>query len=228
MNVLAVDTSTNVLHIALLYGEYIDVRMESSGGHHSEELLSRIESIMKDHSVSFSDLDLLVATRGPGSFTSLRIGFSTLKGISLSRDIPLVSVPTLRLIAEACPSFGQTVVSVMDAKKKRYYLGAYRDGNTLCEIDGNAEDLLKYLEGCDSVLLTGTDANMFSSGLSALLPPSVRINLDPQCYRPLGGVLIQMGIEQLQLQGPDDIGQGPVYIRRSDAEEALLKKLREE
>ena len=37
-----------------------------------------------------------------------------------------------------------------------------------------------------------------------------------------------MGIEQLQLQGPDDIGQGPVYIRRSDAEEALLKKLREE
>ena len=116
----------------------------------------------------------------------------------------------------------------MDAKKKRYYLGAYRDGNTLCEIDGNAEDLLKYLEGCDSVTLTGVDANMFSSGLSALLPPSVKINLDPQCYRPLGGVLIQMGIEQLQLQGPDDIGQGPVYIRRSDAEEALLKKLREE
>ena len=101
MNVLAVDTSTNVLHIALLFGEVLDVRMESSGGHHSEELLSRIESILEDHSVSFSDLDLLVATRGPGSFTSLRIGFSTLKGISLSRDIPLVSVPTLRLIAEA-------------------------------------------------------------------------------------------------------------------------------
>lgn len=228
MNVLAVDTSTNVLHIALLFGEVLDVRMESSGGHHSEELLSRIESILKDHSVSFSDLDLLVATRGPGSFTSLRIGFSTLKGISLSRDIPLVSVPTLRLIAEACPVFEGITVSVMDAKKKRYYLGAYSDGKTLCEIDGNAEDLLPYILDSSSVTLTGLDANTFSQKLSSVLAPHVELHVDPQCYRPLGGVLIQMGIDQYQQVGADDIGQGPVYIRRSDAEEALLKKLSEE
>lgn len=228
MNVLAVDTSTNVLHIALLFGECLDVRMESSGGHHSEELLSRIEAILKDHSVDYSDLDLLVATRGPGSFTSLRIGFATLKGISLSRDIPLVSVPTLSLIAEACPVFEGRTVSVMDAKKKRYYLGAYKNGKVLCELDGNAEDLLPYLEGEKTITLTGMDANAFSSKLSALLDPSVKLNVDPQCYRPLGGVLVQMGIDQLQQKGADDIGQGPIYIRRSDAEEALLKKLSEE
>ncbi|MGN0906016.1 MAG: tRNA (adenosine(37)-N6)-threonylcarbamoyltransferase complex dimerization subunit type 1 TsaB, partial [Bullifex sp.] len=181
-----------------------------------------------DHSLSFSDLDLLVATRGPGSFTSLRIGFATLKGISLSRDIPLVSVPTLRLIAEACPVFEGITVSVMDAKKKRYYLGAYSDGRTLCELDGNADDLLPYIKGYRPVTLTGIDANAFSMKLASVLDREVNLNVDPQCYRPLGGVLIQMGIDQYQQVGADDIGQGPVYIRRSDAEEALLKKLSEE
>ena len=95
MKVLAVDTSTAILHIALLNDDKLDVRMIKKDGQHSEELLSEIKSILSESNISFKDLNLLVATRGPGSFTSLRIGFSTLKGISLALGIPLVSVPTL-------------------------------------------------------------------------------------------------------------------------------------
>ena len=225
MKVLAVDTSTSVLHIALLCEDNLDVRMIKADGQHSEELLTEIKKILKDSNCKFDDLDLLVSTRGPGSFTSLRIGFSTLKGISLALDKPLVSVPTLKAISEAIPNTSDITISVIDAKKKRYYLGIYKDGKSLAEIDGNAEDILHFLKDAKTVVVTGPDATAFANKLALILDPNITLTIDDQCYRPLGGVLIKLGIDQYNTIGEDDIGQGPVYIRRSDAEEALLKKL---
>lgn len=228
MKVLAVDTSTAILHIALLNDDNLDVRMIKKDGQHSEELLSEIKSILRESNISFKDLNLLVATRGPGSFTSLRIGFSTLKGISLALGIPLVSVPTLQVIAEATPDYPAIKISVIDAKKKRYYIGIYKDGKLIKDLDGNAEDILDEIKNESSILVTGPDATAFSNKLSALIDPKVKIITDDQCFRPLGGVMVKLGIDQYHSQGEDDIGQGPVYIRRSDAEEALLKKLANE
>ena len=225
MKVLAVDTSTSVLHIALLCEDNLDVRMIKADGQHSEELLTEIKKILNDSNLTFEDLDLLVSTRGPGSFTSLRIGFSTLKGISLALNKPLVSVPTLKAISEAIQNSNDIVISVLDAKKKRYYIGLYKEGKTIAEIDGNAEDILDYVKDEDILVITGPDATTFSSKLGKLLNQDVKIVVDDQCYRPLGGVLIKLGLDQYNSIGEDDIGQGPVYIRRSDAEEALLKKL---
>ena len=155
MKVLAVDTSTSVLHIALLCEDNLDVRMIKADGQHSEELLTEIKKILNDSNLTFEDLDLLVSTRGPGSFTSLRIGFATLKGISLALNKPLVSVPTLKAISEAIPNSNDIVISVLDAKKKRYYIGLYKEGKTIAEIDGNAEDILDYVKDEDILVITG-------------------------------------------------------------------------
>lgn len=228
MKVLAVDTSTSVLHLALLCEDNLDVRMIKGDGQHSEELLTEIKKILKDSNTSFDELDLLVSTRGPGSFTSLRIGFSTLKGISLALDKPLVSVPTLKAISEAIPNTSDITISVIDAKKKRYYIGLYKDGKALAELDGNAEDILSLIKDEKTLIVTGPDSTDFANKLSPLLSSNVSLIIDDQCYRPLGGVLIKLGIDQYNSIGEDDIGQGPVYIRRSDAEEALLKRLSSE
>ena len=140
-NILSCDTSTGTLHLALKSDGRMYERMLESFSH-SEGLLGQILSILGEAGIGIGDLGLLVCTRGPGSFTSLRIGMATLKGFSLARNIPLVSVPTLEAIAAACPCPGCAALAVIDAKKRRYYLGLYRDGQRLMDdVDGNAGDI---------------------------------------------------------------------------------------
>ncbi|MBR1938397.1 MAG: tRNA (adenosine(37)-N6)-threonylcarbamoyltransferase complex dimerization subunit type 1 TsaB [Spirochaetales bacterium] len=230
MNVLSVDTSTNVLHLALRSDNGFEERMLSLPMQHSERLLMEIKELAKRQSLTLKDLDLLVCTRGPGAFTSLRIGMSCLKGISVALDKPMVSVPTLKALSLASGASEDAILTVIDARKKRFYLGLYdREGNALMEdIDGNAENLVDRLSNFSSIYITGPDAKLFSTKLKPLLVDNQKLIVDNIDIRPLGLVLIDMGIKQYENKGADDIGQGPVYIRRSDAEEALLEKLKGE
>ena len=223
MNILAVDTATSTLHLALYTTEGLDELMIEHF-QHSEGMLEEIVKLLESRKLEIKDLDLLVCTRGPGSFTSLRISMATLKGFSLACGIPLVSVPGLEAIARAFSIEGLVTVACIDAKKKRYYLGLYRDGEQITpDMDGNAENLVPYLEGEKTAVLTGPDAKAFAPRLQALLP-DLKLIVDTENIRPLGHVLINMGTRQFEKAGPDDIGQGPVYIRRSDAEEALIQR----
>ncbi len=222
-NILACDTSTSTLHLALVTEEGCEERMIKGGFQHSEDLLAEILSILKRRNLEIKDIDLLVCTRGPGSFTSLRISFATFKGFSSALGIPMVSVPTLEAIALAYSFPSVASLSVIDAKKKRYYLGLYKDGKKLCDdIDGNFENIQKVVEREERLIVTGPDAEAFSKQITSALP-SLPLIVDTE-ERPLGLIIAKMGIKQFEETGSDDIGQGPVYIRRSDAEEALLAK----
>lgn len=223
MNILAVDTSTSYTHLALssnaLYEERLISFLQSS-----ENLLPEIRNMLERAKLEIKDLDLLVCTRGPGSFTSLRIAMSTLKGFSLACGLPLVSLPTLKCMALASGYKGQTLAAI-DAKKKRYYLGLYEEGEEICpNLDGGVEDLLPYIKRDVPLFVTGVDAVAFSEKLKEA-DPALNIILDLTPLRNLGRVMIAEGIKAYEKDGADDIGQGPVYIRRSDAEEALIKKL---
>ncbi|NLZ76535.1 MAG: tRNA (adenosine(37)-N6)-threonylcarbamoyltransferase complex dimerization subunit type 1 TsaB, partial [Spirochaetales bacterium] len=102
MIILGCDTSTKTAHLFL--GEYKEERLvwhESTSvvwnNTHSERLLNRLLRMCSDHSIELSELDLLCASSGPGSFTGLRIALATMKGLALGLNKPLVSVPTLDL-----------------------------------------------------------------------------------------------------------------------------------
>lgn len=224
INILAVDTSTSTLHIALSTPAGDEERMVRGGFQHSEDLLAEIMELLKRRGLSINDLGLLACTRGPGSFTSLRIAMSELKGFSLATGAPLVSVPTLKCIASAWALPGIPTLAVIDAKKRRYYLGLYKDGEALCEdIDGNVADIKETLAGLESLAVTGPDAEAFAVKLEEALP-QLKLYIDPQPSRPLGLCLARLAQAQYEAIGADDIGQGLLYIRRSDAEEALLAK----
>ena len=172
------------------------------------------------------DLKLLIVTKGPGSFTGLRVGMASLKGISSALNIPIVSIPTLLCIENAAGLYKGAIISVIDAKKKKFYLRMSCNGNVIAEDrDGNAEDLLPYLKGYYEVLVTGPDAEIFSEKLKAIT--DITVLTDTLSPRNLSRSLIKLGLEKLEKEGADDIGEGPLYIRRSDAEEALLSKQRE-
>jgi len=228
MNVLAVDTSTSTLHICLKTEQGLEERKIEGFMQHSEMLLSEIKDLLKRQKTEMKELDLLVCTRGPGSFTSLRISMATLKGISLATGCPLVSVPTLKCLAMAANQSLPTL-AVIDAKKRRYYLGLYDEQGTMMmeDIDGNAEDIAENLRCIDKLFITGPDAPAFAEKLKGVIPQS-HVVVDELPIRAIGEIMIQEGVKQFEAKGADDIGQGPSYIRRSDAEEALLQRMMEE
>ncbi len=224
MNILSIDTSTAILSIALKTDSTYEERMVNGAFSPSENLMGEIKAMLTRASLKLGDIDLLITTRGPGSFTGLRIAMSLLKGISLSNDIPLVSVPTLSVIEKSSSLYNGTVLSVIDAKKKRFY---YRISNKEEDRDESPETIVNEIKALSSpVLVTGPDALTFYKKAKEI-DESINLVLDEGAPRNLSHALISLGEEQYKTLGADDIGMGPVYIRRSDAEEMLLARTAE-
>lgn len=229
MNILAVDTSQDLLHVALQTSKSYESVTKSDGGKHAETLVPHLIGIVERAGIGFSELDLLVCTQGPGSFTGLRIAMSALKGISLGAGVPLVSVPTMDMLREPVKFFPGLVMPVIDAKKKRWYTALYTPGGQVMNaVDTTAAEILTHLGTYDRVLLTGRDAPAFLPLLQAEIDRSdltMTVIMDTLGKRDMGEVLMTLGQARFLEYGPDDIGTGPVYIRKSDAEEALAQKL---
>ena len=228
MNILSLDTSTPVLSLSLRTSSSYEERKIIGNFSHSENLLGEIKSMTKRAGIELKDLELLICTKGPGSFTGLRVGMAGLKGISLASSAPVVSVPTLSVIEESVKSLWKgPIVSVIDAKKKKFYFRLSVNAEVVVsDRDGNPEDLIESISSLKDVLITGPDAALFASKLLAI-SPELDITVDKEARRCLSYALEKLGKEKLEKDGPDDIGEGPVYIRRSDAEEMLMAKAKE-
>ncbi len=228
MTILAADTSSNALSVALKTDSFFEERTIAARSlQHSERLVPTILEICSDAGITTKDIDILACTRGPGSFTGLRIGMSALKGMAYALDKPLVSVSTMEVLANCVSFFDGAVVTVIDAKKQRWYLAAFekRSASSALRImpdtDGTEADLKSALENYDNVLVTGPDAEAFASILEGIYGNSKRICTDNLSSRTVSGSLIDCALKRFEMDGPDDIGQGPVYLRKSDAEIAL-------
>ncbi len=229
MNVLAVDTSATELTLAVSAGnKFEENSIKPQAMKHSEIIMPRIFSILSDAGLQVKDLDLLVCTRGPGSFTGLRIGMAAMKGLAFGLSKPLASVSTLEYHARTVLHFDGAVVSAVDARKNKFYVSAFLCYEGTCkrlmeDTDGTVKDLAKALEGYENVLVVGPDRQVFAQMLSEEYPDKSFCTECDQTLSP-GLALVRLGMEKYENYGPDDIGQGPVYLRKSDAEIALEEK----
>src|SRR2546422_9660294 len=127
MRVLAVETSTlsggaALLDGELVVGEYVlDVRLT-----HSERLMAAIDRLLTDAGWTVGELEGLAVAVGPGSFTGLRVGLSTVKGLALALSIPIAAVPTLDAMAAMLPFAALPICPVLDARKGEVYASLYR------------------------------------------------------------------------------------------------------
>lgn len=230
-NILALDCSSNILSIYLKNGkdEYFSLR--NIGLRHSEKLLQLIDNLMKEAELKPADLDLVCCTRGPGSFTGLRIAMATAKGISAAAGVPLVSVLTTDYLAAGAQQ-DQLTIPVIDAKKRRYYSGLYRNGSCVeGPLDIAPVDLAKVIAAQrlsgEQVVITGPDAQkalseLTETGLEAFgdeLPV-----LDPLFASSRIAFMAELAVQQFNEKGPDAEGSGPLYLRKSEAEEAADRK----
>ncbi len=230
MNILAIDTSSDVIHLGLALGDdtslfkRYEVQIVANGARHSEALVPLMLNLCKRNGLSFGDLDLLVCTNGPGSFTGLRIGMSALKGISLASGIPLCSVSTMDALFGCVTHFPGVIIPVIDARKGRFYTALYSEGRRQsADLDADIPEIETLMKGYPSALITGFDAASFAEKITSY---SGDLHVDETHSANLALTLIKMGWEKFQQEGADDIGVGPTYVRKSDAELALQEKIR--
>ena len=131
MKILALDSTAIAASVALceddrLLGEYT-IR---NGNTHSETLLPMVESILSLFSLSPNEVDLFAASAGPGSFTGVRIGAATLKGLAFGLEKPCIGVSTLEALAENLKLVNGLICPVMNARRKQVYTALFlaKDG----------------------------------------------------------------------------------------------------
>ena len=227
MYVLGVDTSTDALSAAVCNGDAqpLSEITFDAGRTHAERLMEIIDRVVRDAGITLRDLTLLAVAHGPGSFTGVRIGVSTLKGLALGTGAPLVGVSTLRALAHGAPADAANVCVLVDARINEVYGAAYRrsaDGwiEIVPEFVGPIEAILAKLPG-DAVVL-GDGAWRYEARLRAVAPQT-RV-LSPEAGRPSGAAVAREGLAAFRAGNPGDPARVlPVYLRQSQPEEARLR-----
>jgi tRNA threonylcarbamoyladenosine biosynthesis protein TsaB len=215
MRVLAVETSTLAGGVALLEGdrlvaEYVlDVSVT-----HSERVLAAIDGVLRDAGWKGADLDGLAVAVGPGSFTGLRVGISTVKGLAVGLDIPVAAVPTLDAMAAVLPWAALPVCPVLRARQNEVYAAVYRwvGEGFRRETDYLAASPAEVAERLlEPTLLLGDGAEIIASPHVRRVPLPHRVP-SPACVAVLGRARLALG----ETVAPAALA--PLYLRPSEAE----------
>lgn len=134
MKVLGIDTATDILGIALTEDRKLITEYRSNFKRaHAEKLINSIDQVLKDANLSLQDLDGIAISIGPGSFTGLRIGLSSVKGLAFSTQIPIVAVNTLDALAHQALYWNYQICPLIHAQADEAYTALYRVNKFLLE-----------------------------------------------------------------------------------------------
>lgn len=227
MLTLAFESSAKAASVALVRdGKLISQYSQCSGLTHSRTLLPMAEDMLKNAELSLDKVDLFAVAQGPGSFTGIRIGVSTVKGLSWAGEKPCVGVSTLEAMAWHGLSAGGYVCPVMDARRSQVYNALFKieDGKPvrLCPDRAIALPLLgEELEKLRSpVFLVGDGAELTAAFLKEQGLPYVLAPENLRWQSAWGVAMAAMDKE------PGDAHQLlPVYLRLSQAERERQERL---
>lgn len=230
--ILSIDTATPCSAVALTIGTRQTgkvVASQSFAGKvsHSRRLLSVIDYLMEEAEVDWSMVAGIGVSLGPGSFTGLRIGMATAKGLAAAAGKMLLGVSTLDSLAAKCQT-SQLICAVLDARKKEVYSAFYRcNGHGLSErvsdMSVMAPEKLAAVVA-EPVVMIGDGAALYSDLFNSLLRKDVTF-APSQLHEPSASSLGMLAAEKLLAGDVLDLATAvPLYIRSSDAELNLLKK----
>ena len=150
MKILSVDSSSVSASVAITEnGVTLAENFINNGLTHSQTLMPMVEKTLKDANVSVKDMELFAITNGPGSFTGVRIGIASVKGMADALNKKCVAISTLEAIAEPLKNEDCIACAVMDARCNQVYTAIFENGNRLCEdkavlIDELGKELKSY------------------------------------------------------------------------------------
>jgi tRNA threonylcarbamoyladenosine biosynthesis protein TsaB len=226
MRILAVDTATTSCSVAIVDGvslaaEFTLNRIET----HSKHLMEMIGTVLKISGFDISTVDGFAVTKGPGSFTGLRIGISTIMGLAAASGKPIVGVSSLEALAVQVPLAQDLICPLIDARKGEVYFSRYKfiSGHLKRQIDEHVscpEKVFDDVKG--SCLFVGNGAVLYKNmileklGCSAAFAPMVNNTIR-------ASTVAHLSMTNFKSKNNDKIEKfSPHYIRRSDAELSLL------
>ena len=228
MKILALDCTATVCSVALCEDETpVALYTLNNGNTHSESLLPMIETVLRHAHLSVSDVDLFACTEGPGSFTGVRIGCATIKGLAFDRQKPCIGISTLEALAENLQGLDGLLCPVMNARRGQVYNALFRFENgaiqRLCPDRAIAlTELDKELAGETTVRLCGDGYELAVSALTqASLTPTPSF-LIPQN----AGSVARCALRAYQTgKSGTDISLKPTYLRLPQAERERKERL---
>lgn len=221
MTILGIDAANRTLAVALKSPEGTFILEADAGLRHSERLMCFVDDLFAKAGLVPGDLDAVACMAGPGSFTGLRIGIATAKGLAVSLDIPFVAVSTLDCLAAPYSFWPGVVLPVIDAKKGRFYAAPYRAGLRIgAELDADPAELAECLDASAPALLVGPDAPAAAERLAPIVPGGETALIVAPAHGRSGVLeLIDLGLRRYRERGRgEDDDFGPVYLRKSEAE----------
>lgn len=234
MRILAIDSSATAASAALVedgkvLGEfYINTKLT-----HSQTLMPMIDNVLKCTRADLQSVDLFAVSSGPGSFTGIRIGIASVKGLAMAQNKPCVGVSTLEAMAQNLEHMDCTVCAVMDARCGQVYNAVFRaHGGSLERVtEDRALSIPNLAAECEKyakpLMLVGDGAKLcynnerFQS-IHAILPP------EPLIYQRACGVAKSACKVYEQGGAVSPAALMPVYLRPPQAERELKKRIKGE
>lgn len=231
MWLLSIDTATRISGLALHQGENLVAEsFLHTAKTHSERLMPMILQILQNAGISFAELDAVAVAEGPGSFTGLRIGMATAKGIAQVRSIPLLGINTLDALAQCALGFDGLVAPILDARKNEVYTALYRSNAQSVGLTGDYRAvepaiLARELKDMETrVLFLGDAVQAYRGLILDILGPQA-VFLPDRLSLPRASHVGALAAQRLARGEADDLYElKPFYIRKSEAEVTWAKK----
>lgn len=220
--ILAIDTSSMTGSVALCHGDVVLAEsLINVRSTHSERLLAQVEQVLDLTGTSLADLDCLAVVQGPGSFTGLRVGLATAKGLATANSTPVIGLSSLDVLAANLSLCPYPVCAFLDARKQEVYSCLYdcRDGFPTSLDEERVlppEEVLRRLEG--EVALVGDGVALYLPLIQELLGDRGKLPT-PVLHQPRASVAAALARQRFakgQLLSAEDLK--PCYIRPSDAD----------
>jgi len=230
MKILAIDTSTAVMGVALMdetkvYAEVVTNLKKN----HSVRLMPTIEQCFSEVNWLPEEIELIAVTKGPGSYTGVRIGVTTAKALGLALNIPIVGVSTLEVMAYQNKYANNIISPILDARRGQVYTGLYNSNNGwLNEKEDRIIQLTEWLEilqqDQQKVLFVGDDLKIHQEQIKKQLGDQA-IFSEPTANFPRPSILALRALELYSNGIVDNVFDfAPAYLQLAEAEVKWLEK----
>ncbi len=226
MNILALDTSTKNLAIAILKNGTEKSRVNYARQmKHAKNIVRSCDRALKDSGIAFCDIDCIACGIGPGSYTGLRIGHAFVKGLAVSRTTKIYPFSSLELVAYNIQKRHRKIAVVLDARREKFYFSLYEKNDTSLTVlrqDSivSVEEIRAYLAQHKDVAITGDALLKYSDIFLSLVNDESFLYKEKYWYvraEQMHNVLHAKNIDQtVSLEKLI-----PAYLRISEAEEKI-------
>lgn len=225
MKILCLETSTPDLSLAVAEGEHVVASASSSMKKTmAANIIPAVDRLLKRKGWKLERLDGFIVGLGPGSFTSLRVGLATVKGLAFALNKPVAGISSLDVLAAAVKDANGQICVMADARRDNVYSALYQRVNgKLTRVSeyllSPSEDVLESLSG--EAIITGSGIALYRERIESYTArKNVKISLTPEkLWKPQAKFLLPLGLPVLNLKKPEAVSMlVPMYLYPEDCQ----------